>query len=278
MTLLEIILSLAFLAGALAVIANISRLGTMSAVSARDTTQAQFLCESIMAQLTSGIIEFESVFDEPVLDFVDTGASNPNDVNDYKWTYSIEIYALDDYGLLEVVVTVTQYFPNSPREPVSCKLVRWMLDKAMAADMLASVEESTDSESSGASSSSQTGGTGGGGNTGGGGTGGGGTGGGGTGGGGTGGGGTGGGGTGGGGTGRGGTGGGGMGGGGTGGGGMGGGTGGGGAGGGGTGRGGTGGGTGGGGGTGRGGTGGGGTGTGGAGGGGTGGGGMGLGG
>ena len=49
MTLLEIILSLAFLAGALAVIANISRLGTMSAVSARDTTQAQFLCESIMA-------------------------------------------------------------------------------------------------------------------------------------------------------------------------------------------------------------------------------------
>jgi len=156
MTLLEIILSLAFLAGALAVIANISRLGTMSAVSARDTTQAQFLCESIMAQLTSGIIEFESVFDEPVLDFADTGASNPNDSNDYKWTYSTEINTLDDYGLLEVVVTVTQYLPNSPREPVSCKLVRWMLDKAMAKDMLESMAESTNSESSDTSSSSSS--------------------------------------------------------------------------------------------------------------------------
>jgi type II secretory pathway pseudopilin PulG len=143
MTLLEIILSLGILAGALAVIANLSRLSTMSAVSARDTTQAQFLCESVMAQLMSGIIEFESVYDAPLLDFPDTGASNPNDSYDYKWVYSIEINSIDDYGLLEVIVTVTQYLPNSPRTPVSCRLVRWMLDKATALEMLESESDST---------------------------------------------------------------------------------------------------------------------------------------
>ena len=173
MTLLEIILSLAFLAGALVVIANLSRLSTRSAVSARDTTQAQLLCESIMSQLMAGMIEFESVFDEPVLDFIDTGATNPNDSNDYKWVYSIEINTLDDYGLLEVIVTVTQYLPNSFREPVSCRLVRWMLDKAMAAEMLESVAQSTDGESSNTSTDNTGGGNTGGGTTGGGNTGGG---------------------------------------------------------------------------------------------------------
>ena len=163
MTLLEIILSIAFLAGALVVIANLSRISTMSAVSARDTTQAQFLCESIMARLTSGIIDFESVFDEPVydpvFDFDDVGTSYSNSSynnGDHKWVYSVEINTLDDYGLLEVVVTVTQYLPHSSREPVSCKLVRWMLNKAMAAEMLESAAGSTDSESSGTSSNPST--------------------------------------------------------------------------------------------------------------------------
>ena len=163
MTLLEIILALGVLAGSLAIIANLSRLSSESAISARDTTQAQFLCESIMSQLMSGVIEFEAVYDEPVYDFVDTGATNPNDTYSYKWVHSIEINTIDDYGLLEVIVIVTQYQPNSTREPVSCRLVRWMLDKAMAKEMLESEESesgstSEDTTSGASTNSSSTGG------------------------------------------------------------------------------------------------------------------------
>ena len=170
MTLLEIILALGVLAGALAVIANLSRLSTNSAIAARDTTQAQFLCESIMSRLMSGIIEFESVFDEPVYDpvydFDGVGTSYSNYASygtDHKWTYSIEINTLDDYGLLEVIVTVEQYLPYSAREPVTCRLVRWMLDKAMANEML---ESETTASGSDSVPDATTGNTGGGNNTG----------------------------------------------------------------------------------------------------------------
>ena len=159
MTLLEIILSLGILASSLAIIVNLSRLSSESAISARDTTQAQFLCESIMSQLMSGIIEFEVAYDEPVYDFVDTGATSPNDSFDYKWVYSIEINSIDDYGLLEVIVIVTQYQPNSTREPVSCRLVRWMLDKAMAKEMLESEESESGSTSEDTTSGASTGNT-----------------------------------------------------------------------------------------------------------------------
>ena len=145
-------------------------------MAARETTQAQLLAESVMAQLLCGMIEFESVYDEPVLDFVDTDATNPNDNSDYKWVYAVEINSIDDFGLCEVIVTVTKYNPNATREPASCQLVRWMLDKATALEMLESQESSTDSTtdaSSNSSTGSSQGGTTGGGTTGGGNTGGG---------------------------------------------------------------------------------------------------------
>ena len=164
LTLLEIILALGVLAGALAIIANLSRMSTNSAVSARDTTEAQFLCESIMARLMSGVIEFESVFDEPVYDpvhdFDDTGSSYSYNTGEPKWYYSIEFNTLDDYGLLEVIVEVTQNLPSSSREPVSCRLVRWMLDKAMAKEMLESEADTSESGSvTGPTSGSQRGGS-----------------------------------------------------------------------------------------------------------------------
>ncbi|MDR1492294.1 MAG: hypothetical protein LBT05_06205 [Planctomycetaceae bacterium] len=153
LTLIEIIMSLFFLAGSLAVVASISRTSMTNAVSARDATQAQLLCESIMSQLMNGMIEFESAYDKPALDFPDSGASNPNDVNNYKWTYSIELNTLDDYGLLEVVVTVTQYLPNNPsREPISCRLVRWALDKAAVKEALESESAVSGSETTTTSS------------------------------------------------------------------------------------------------------------------------------
>ncbi len=54
-SLLEVVLALAILVGAIAVTGELVRLGTLSAASARDLTQAQLICESKLAEITSGI-------------------------------------------------------------------------------------------------------------------------------------------------------------------------------------------------------------------------------
>jgi len=128
MTLLEIIFSILIFAGAMAVLSGLSRMGMNNALDSRNMTQAQFLCENILAELEIGILKLEPVFDEPVLDFPDTGASNPYDSNEILWYYSIEINTIHDYGLLEVIVTVRKNEPSS-QKPVSYRLVRWMIDK-----------------------------------------------------------------------------------------------------------------------------------------------------
>ncbi|MCL2349699.1 MAG: type II secretion system GspH family protein [Planctomycetaceae bacterium] len=140
LTLLEMIISLVILSGAVAVLVGLSRTGSINAASARDTTQAQLLCESLMSQVETGIIPLEPVFEQPVNDFPDSGAINTYNANDYKWIYSLEVNTLDENGLLEIIVTVSQFQSAPPqtasaKRPVSCRLVRWMLDKATAKEM-----------------------------------------------------------------------------------------------------------------------------------------------
>jgi general secretion pathway protein I len=60
-SLLEVILALAILTGAVAVLGEIVRLGIRNAQVARDTTQAQLLCESKLAEITAGIIPSDPV-------------------------------------------------------------------------------------------------------------------------------------------------------------------------------------------------------------------------
>jgi len=134
LTLLEMIISLAILSGAVAILVGLSRTGSINAANARNTTQAQLLCESLMSQVKTGIIPLESVFEQPVNNFPDSGAINLYDASDYKWVYSLEINTLDENGLVEVIVTVSQP-PSSTARPVSCQLVRWMLDKETAREI-----------------------------------------------------------------------------------------------------------------------------------------------
>src|SRR3954464_3509115 len=78
-TLLEVILSLAILAGALAALGEVMRLADRSASTAEDETQAQILAASIMDELSAGSRELQSVAKSPL----DTGDDPP-------WLYTIE--------------------------------------------------------------------------------------------------------------------------------------------------------------------------------------------
>ncbi len=121
-TLLEVILSLAILTGAMATLGELGRLGFQNAKNTREMATAQTLCESKLAEITAGILEPESI----------TGTCQNPDGSPFTtdgvvtWSYSIEVVMADlDEGLLAVHVYVVQ--DNVP-EPVDFMLVRWIPD------------------------------------------------------------------------------------------------------------------------------------------------------
>jgi len=118
-SLLEIILALAILTGAIAVLGELARLGLQNARLARDTTYAQLLCQSKMAEITSG-----AYHPEPI-----AGASleTSDSPGDSEWLYSIELAQTDLEALLAVRVTVAQALAAEKR-PISFSMVQWILD------------------------------------------------------------------------------------------------------------------------------------------------------
>ncbi len=130
-TLLEIILSLAILGGCVAALGELTRAALRNARESKDMTQAELLAESILAKVRIGIIEMESVIDEPLTDRLaqndvisDTNALAEGG-GEALWVYSLEVTDIDDYGLVELAVTVRRNLPEEFR-PVACRLVRWM--------------------------------------------------------------------------------------------------------------------------------------------------------
>jgi type II secretory pathway pseudopilin PulG len=144
LTLLEVILSIAILGGALAVIGELIRIGSRSAANARDLTTAQLYCESKLNSLAAGIDEPTSVSAAP-LD--DSG----------EWIYFVEPQDADEAGMIAVRVTVMQS-PDQVAQPVSFSLSRWILDPAVVeaaaaleAEMKAKAQEQLASAQSGQS-------------------------------------------------------------------------------------------------------------------------------
>ncbi len=112
-------LSLAILAGAVAVLGELTSLGLRNARIARDLTQAQLLCESKLSEVTAGVIPPEPT-SEALFEVVVGDGS-------IMWLYSIEVETIDDEGLLAVRVTVTQDLPPE-KDPIAFSIDRWMLD------------------------------------------------------------------------------------------------------------------------------------------------------
>lgn len=130
-TILEVLLALLILGGAIAVLGEFSRNSFRNAKIAQDMTQAELLAESILAKVRIGIIEMESAFDVPITNISnrndtisDTNAVTEGSLSDILWLYTLEITNLDDDGLVELAVTVRQNLPEE-QQPAACRLVRW---------------------------------------------------------------------------------------------------------------------------------------------------------
>ena len=141
LTLLEVILALAILAGAMAAIGEVMRSGMRNAAAARDLSKAQLLCESKLSEIAAGVLPPESVNDEPI-------------ETDSDWVYSVTAAPLEQEGLLAVSVTVTQAIES--QHPMSFGLIRWMRDPSLAAASTTTDSSSTNSSSNNSSSSTNS--------------------------------------------------------------------------------------------------------------------------
>jgi type II secretion system protein I len=140
LSLLEVMLAIAILGGALAVIGELVRIGSRNAEAARDLTTAQLLCESKMAEISAGLIPPQVVTSAPIEEL---GEQN-------TWYYSVQVDQVDQQGMLAVWVIVEQS-PEIYSRPVSFRLARWMIDPELAA-----LDATTNSMDSAAGSSMRT--------------------------------------------------------------------------------------------------------------------------
>jgi general secretion pathway protein I len=124
MSLLEVILAIAILGGALAVIGQLLRIGSRNAAMARDLTMAQLYCETKVNEILVGSILPEAISD---VELDETSAKG-------EWLYKIETMGTDTPGVIVVTVTVGQN-PNVITRPVSYSISRMMIDSTMAEEL-----------------------------------------------------------------------------------------------------------------------------------------------
>ncbi len=136
-SLLEIVLALAILAGAVAALSQLNRSGLDSAQLARDSTRAQLYCESKMAEIAAGLVPAESQSSAPLEDEDETTVPD--------WLCTVEVNPASQSGLIEVCITVSQD-PNVFARPVDYTLTRWIVDPSTTAS---STGESTDTSTAG---------------------------------------------------------------------------------------------------------------------------------
>ncbi len=141
LTLIEILIAIVIFGGVVAILGEVGREGLRSAAYARDTTQAELICESLMGMLRVGLITLDNQTDVPLdSNYPDTNAGTASSRSEPRWYYSVEVYSASEDGLLEVVITVRQNSPNE-RRPVTCRMLRWMIDPEYLVEMEEEMEE-----------------------------------------------------------------------------------------------------------------------------------------
>lgn len=114
LSLLEVVLAIAILGGAMVVLSQLINIGHTSAIDARDLSEAQILCDAKVSEISAGIIQGTSV-------------SGADIVEAPGWQYSMTVDKANIEGLLVVDCTVTQD-PSQFTAPVTYRLVRWIPD------------------------------------------------------------------------------------------------------------------------------------------------------
>ncbi len=160
-SLLEVIIALGIMAGAMAILGELARAGLRHAEAARDLAEAEIICESKLAEITSGLAQPTSVSDTLADTAVgDAGTSAAPDSDLGKWNYSVDVSPVNGQeGLLTIKVTVSPAQAQGGKaqnQPVggqtTVTLTRWMIDP----NYTASLTNSSGSSSSGSSSSSNS--------------------------------------------------------------------------------------------------------------------------
>jgi general secretion pathway protein I len=137
-TLLEVLLSLAILAGSLAILGEVVRIGMRGATEAEEGTKAQLLCESVVSSVVAGELEPSPV-------------GNIEFEEDPDWVYSIDLEPTADVDLMALRVTVARNLPEKKR-PVSVTFVRWIPDPGL--DFATKLQQQADQSRQDASSTS----------------------------------------------------------------------------------------------------------------------------
>jgi len=118
-SLLEVLLAMAILLGAIIVLGELARTGRQNAAGARDWSQAEMIAESLVAEYATG-----SRAPEPTQEML---------LEEYPgWRYSAELETIDEPGLIALHLTVSQDLPEEKR-PVRFELVQWIRQPSFGA-------------------------------------------------------------------------------------------------------------------------------------------------
>jgi Tfp pilus assembly protein PilV len=136
-TLLEVVLALAILAGSATVLSQLIGISMRAASNGRDLTEAQLLAESIMSEIAAGITPAES--------FTETRLPNDPD-----WLASAYVEPAQQPGMIRLTIIVQR--DSTSLRAARYQLVRWLRDPNLALP-----EEPVDSSSQSQSSQSSSG-------------------------------------------------------------------------------------------------------------------------
>ncbi len=135
-TLIEVVLALAILAGALAILGEIMSSADRSASDAQAETRAQQLASSLMDKILCGAIESTDQ------------ARAPMEVEDsVPWVYSVTISPTTIQGISSIELLVEQDLEQK-FDPVKFRLVRWVGPADESAEDSSSEQDSDSSSSS----------------------------------------------------------------------------------------------------------------------------------
>ena len=114
LSLLEVILSIAILGGAMVMIGQLYHLGYRSALQARMRNDANIIADAKMAELAAGVLPLESSGGSEI-------PENPG------WSYSVDLQSSLQLGLFLATVTVS-YGDESSTVPTSLSIARFIPD------------------------------------------------------------------------------------------------------------------------------------------------------
>ncbi|MFP6619229.1 MAG: prepilin-type N-terminal cleavage/methylation domain-containing protein [Pirellulaceae bacterium] len=164
LTLLEVMIALAILGTSLAALGELIRIGADAADRAVELTEAQFICDSVLAEIKSGVRELVPVAEEPytisppgMVASLGTGLDTSMDMDETGWLYTVIFDSVDDQGLMYVEVTVMQDRFDG-RKPAMVTLTTWMIDPMLDSEAEPEDLEALEEEMSGTTTDSATGG------------------------------------------------------------------------------------------------------------------------